>query len=73
MFPKQTWERMGKLTLQWSPIQLRMSNQQKILPMGQLQGVSVNIEGVSMQTDFEVIEIVDDSNPYPALLGIDWP
>lgn len=23
-------------------------------------------------TDFEVTEIVDDNNPYPALLGIDW-
>ena len=22
--------------------------------------------------DVEVIEIVDDSNPYPTLLGIDW-
>jgi len=22
--------------------------------------------------DFEVIEIVDDNNPYAALLGIDW-
>ena len=22
--------------------------------------------------NFEVIEIVDDSNPYPVLLGIDW-
>jgi len=22
--------------------------------------------------DFEVIEIVDDNNPYLALLGIDW-
>ena len=22
--------------------------------------------------DFEVIEIIDDNNPYPALLGIDW-
>ena len=34
VLPKQTWERMGKPTLQWSPIQLRMTNQQKILPMG---------------------------------------
>ena len=25
--PKQTWERMGRLALQWSPIQLRMANQ----------------------------------------------
>ena len=22
--------------------------------------------------DFEVIEIIDDNTPYPALLGIDW-
>lgn len=22
--------------------------------------------------DFEVIEIIDDCNPYPMLLGIDW-
>ena len=40
--------------------------------MGQLQGIIVDIEGASMLMDFEVIEIVDDSNPYPALLGIDW-
>ena len=25
-----------------------------------------------MLADFEVIEIVDDNNPYPTLLGIDW-
>lgn len=23
--------------------------------------------------EYEVIEIIDDSNPYPTLLGIDWP
>jgi len=40
--------------------------------MGRLQGVTVDIEDVSTQTDFEVIEIVDDNNPYLALLGIDW-
>jgi len=49
-----------------------MVNQQNILPMGRLQGVIVDIEGASTQTDFEVIDIVDDSNPYPTLLGIDW-
>lgn len=40
--------------------------------MGRLQGVTVDIEGASTQTDFEVIEIVDDSNPYPTFLGIEW-
>jgi len=48
-----------------------MANQQKIIPMGQMQGLTVDIEGVSALADFEVIEIVDDNNPYPALLGID--
>ena len=57
--------------LQWSLIQLRMMNQQKIIPMGRLQGVIVDIEGVNVLADFEVIEIVDDNNPYPSLLGID--
>ena len=63
---------MGRPTLQWSPIQLQMANQQKILPMGRLQGVTMDIEGVSAQEDFEVIEIFNDSNPYPVLLGINW-
>ena len=34
--------------------------------------VLVDIDGVSTSADFEVIEIIDDSNPYPALLGIEW-
>lgn len=38
--------------------------------MGSLQGVIVDIEGASALADFEVIMIMDDSNPYLALLGI---
>lgn len=71
VIPKQTWERMGRPALQWYPIQLRMVNQHKIIPMVQLQGITVDIEGVSMLDDFEVVEIVDDNNPYLTLLGID--
>jgi len=40
--------------------------------MGRLQWVTVDIEGTSALVDFEMIEIVDDKNPYPMLLGIDW-
>ena len=40
--------------------------------MGRLQGVIVVIEGARALEDFEVIEIVDDSNPYLALIEIDW-
>ena len=69
---KQTWEQMGKPTLEWSPIQLRLANQQKIVPLGRFLSVPVDIDGVSTFANFEVIEIIDDSNPYPAFLGIEW-
>jgi len=48
-----------------------MMNQHKIIPMGQLHRVTVDIEGASALVDFEVIKIVDDDHPYTALLGID--
>ena len=51
---------------------MQMVNQQKIIPMARLQGITVDIEGASVLSDFEVIEIVDDRNPYPMLLRIDW-
>ena len=70
VLPKKTWEWMGRPVLQWSLIQLRMENQQKIIPIGWLQAVTIDIEGASALADFEVIEIVDDSNP--VVLGIDW-
>jgi len=45
-----------------------MENQQKILPMGRLQGITVDIKGTSALANFKVIEIVNDGNPYLALL-----
>lgn len=50
---------------------MRIENQQKIVPMGHLYGVTVDIEDVSALDDFEVVKIEDDSNPYLVLLGID--
>jgi len=40
--------------------------------MGHLYMVMVDIEGASALADFEVSQILDYINPYPALLGIDW-
>ena len=45
----------------------------KDLTNGKVARVIMDIEGASMPTDFKIIEIMDDNNPYPALLGIDWP
>jgi hypothetical protein len=32
----------------------------------------VNIDGVHNMEEFEVIKIVDDSQPYPMLMGLEW-
>jgi hypothetical protein len=69
---KQTWALMGKPNLIYSPVRLRMANQQVVSPFGRLEHVPVDIDGVRSFADFEVIEIVDDSCPYPTLLGIYW-
>ena len=49
-----------------------MANQQKIIPLGRLLKIMVNIAGVKVWADFVVIYIVKDADPYPALLGLDW-
>jgi hypothetical protein len=63
---------MGKPKLIYSPIRLRMTNQQEVSPFGRMEHVPIDIDEVRTFLDFEVIEIVDDSCHYPTLLGIDW-
>ena len=72
ILPRKTWEALGQPRLTYSPIQLRMVNYYCIVPIGQLEGVEVEISGVKTYTDFEVIDIMGDKDPYPALLGINW-
>jgi hypothetical protein len=69
---KKTWALMGKPKLVYSPIILRMDNKQFVSPFGILEHVPVDINGVRMFADFEVIEILNDRCTYLALLGIDW-
>ena len=68
---KQTWEQMGSPKLHRCPIHLRLANQQRVSPLGRLPHVPINIDGVQSFEDFEIIEIIGDSRPYLALLGID--
>ena len=69
---KQTWEIMEKPKLAFSPIQLRLANQQRVITLGHLSSVPVDFDGVRNLVDFEVIEIIDGNTLYLALLGIDW-
>jgi hypothetical protein len=34
--------------------------------------VTIDLDGVRTKADFEVIEIVDGTTPYPPFLGLDW-
>jgi hypothetical protein len=61
VLPKKKREIMGKPKLIWSLVQLILANQHKIVPIGRLAGVPVNIDGVRSVEYFEVIEIVDDT------------
>ena len=63
---------MAKPKLAFSPIQLRLANWQRVIPLGHLSNVPIDLDGVRSLADFEVIEIFDDSMSYPVLLGIDW-
>ena len=62
----------GKVEARILPIQLRLANQQRVIPLGRLSSVPVDLDGVCSLADFEVIEIIDDNTPYPTLLGINW-
>ena len=63
---------MGKRRMDRYPLHLLISNQAKALPIRRLSNVIVDVEGLRTYAEFEVINIVDDTNPYPTLLGIDW-
>jgi hypothetical protein len=72
VFHKKTWEYMGEPTLGYSPIQLKLENQHRVIPIGRLKGIPLDLDGVCTMEYFEVIDIVDNTTPYPALLGLDW-
>jgi hypothetical protein len=71
ILPKTTWKFMGEPTLGYSTVQLKIENQHRVLPIGRLKGVTIDLDGVRTKADFEVIEIVDGTTPYPTLLGLD--
>jgi hypothetical protein len=62
--PKKTWQCMGEPTLGYLPIQMKLENQHKILPVGRLKGVTVDLDGVRTKAYFEVIEMVYGITPY---------
>jgi hypothetical protein len=46
VLPKKTWKCMGEPTLGYSPVQLKLASQHRVLPIGRLKGVTVDLDGV---------------------------
>jgi hypothetical protein len=42
---------MGEPTLGYSPVQLKLTNQHRVLPIGRLKGVLVDLDGVHTVVD----------------------
>jgi len=61
---------MGEPTLGYAPVQLKLEKKHRVLSIGRLKGVIVDLDGVHTMEKFEVIEIVDGTTPYPTLLGL---
>jgi hypothetical protein len=63
---------MGESTFGYSTVQFKLENKHRVLPIGRLKGVTIDLDGVHTMENFKVIEIVDGATPYPTLLGLDW-
>ena len=63
---------MGEPQLGYSPIQLKLENQHRVVPTGRLKGIPIDIDGLRTMSYFEFIDIIDNASPYPTLLGLDW-
>jgi hypothetical protein len=72
VLPRKTWKCLGEPTLGYSNVQLKLENQHRVLPIGRLKGVTIDIDGMRTKEDFEIIEIVDGTTPYLTLLSLDW-
>jgi hypothetical protein len=44
VLPKNTWKCMGDPTLGYSLVQLKLANQEKVLLIGRLKGVTVDLD-----------------------------
>jgi hypothetical protein len=72
VLPKKTWKLKGNPTIGYSDAQLKLENQHRVLPIGRLKGVTVDLDRVRTKAEFEVIEIVEGATTYPKFLGLDW-
>ena len=53
-------------------MQLRLENRASVSPIGSVPNLQIEVEGINIYANFNVIEIVDERSSYPMLLGVGW-
>ena len=56
---KQTWKKMGSPMLSLYPVQLPLANQARVMSIGRVPYLAVEVEGMKTYANFDVIEVVD--------------
>jgi hypothetical protein len=52
VLPKKTWQCMGEPTLGYSLVQMKLANQHRVLTIGRLKGITIDLDGVHTNADF---------------------
>jgi hypothetical protein len=69
---KITWEILGKPTIVSSLVRIGLFKGKMITFCGRITNLHVIIHGTSTEEEFEVIKFVENSAPFPLLLGKTW-
>jgi len=72
ILPRETWIRLGKLSLQPTMNFLKLADQRFIESIGTLKSVITYIMEILIRVNFEVINLVEGILSYLTLVGIPW-
>ena len=69
ILPRETWIRLGQLSLAPTLNYLKLADQRLIEPIGILINVDTQIMGIPTQVDFEVIDLFEEMPTYSTLVN----
>jgi hypothetical protein len=69
---ERTWEAIGKPTMIPSLGGIGLFRGKLIILCGKLARIPMNINGTSIEEDFEIIKFIEDNAPFTMLLGKPW-
>ena len=69
---ERTWEAIGRPAMTPSLSGIGLFKGKLVNLCGSLTHISMNANGTSTKEDFEIINFIEDTNPFTMLLGKPW-